>query len=221
MKYKDKLLFLVFVLFILFYSYFCFCSCYPLIHFWIYGYVHVRSNKRRPLLATMATSCHTSTMAVPEVHGHCDCAVHGSEQPIASFSRPREPPLCDQSCMLLEFDLLLNWESLRSHGANAESFAWTSTSTAWHAWSQDTQGLSDQRPMQATKQWQARHTGNRVQPTPLGLGTHSSTDHNLWKKSLLPRAHMHPFPRFSCGQELPIACIWWIMYDAPKMPKLL
>ena len=94
----------------------------------------------------------------------CAC-VGGSEQAIASFSRPREPTLRDQSCMLLESDLLLNWESLRSQCQC--SILWTSTSSpAWHAWSRDTQGLFDWRPMQATKQWQARHTGIRLQPTP-------------------------------------------------------
>ena len=50
-----------------------------LFHFWIYGYVHVcsweLSNKPCPLLDTMAISCPTSTMAVPEVHGCCDYTV--------------------------------------------------------------------------------------------------------------------------------------------------
>ena len=42
------------------------------------------------------------------------------------------------------------------------------------------------------------------------------------KKTSLPRAHMHPFLRFSRDPEKPTVCIWWIMYEpSPKMPKLL
>ena len=51
---------------------------------------------------------------------------------------------------------------------------------------------------------------------PPSLSTHSDTDHNLLfiKKIFLPCAHMHPFPRFSRGRELPnVWCIWWIMYE--------
>ena len=46
-----------------------------------------------------------------------------------------------------------------------------------HDW--DTQGPSDQQPMQATKQWQARQ---HLQPT-LTQYTHSDTDYNLFEKS--------------------------------------
>ena len=66
------------------------------------------SNKPCPPHATMAMSCPAPTMATKFVQEKAwalqlRCAsVGGSEQAVASSSRPHEPTLCIQSCLLLD-----------------------------------------------------------------------------------------------------------------------
>ena len=81
----------------------------------------------------------------------------GSEQAVASSSRLREPTLGVQSCLLLDSDASAE-PGEADISADAESFASPQGVTDDH----ETQRL---RPMQATKQRQARHTGMTLQPT--------------------------------------------------------
>ena len=116
----------------------------------------------------MATSCPTPTMATKFVQESAwtlrlRCAsMDGSERAVSSTSRLREPTLAVHSVMLAS----RFWSFCRT-GRGWDQWRcwmlWKSTGTHWRL--RDTQRLSDQQPMQATKQWQARHTGITLQPT--------------------------------------------------------
>ena len=136
-------------------------------------------NKPRPLLATMATSCPACTIAtrtyVQEV-GVAICAVHVW---VDLNKRLREPTLCDQSCYKHASRIWRFCWTRRGWDHSVKCWIlWKSTgSRAWHKWSRDTQGLSDRRPMQATKQADMYTLALHYNPPP--PSTHSNTDHNL------------------------------------------
>ena len=162
----------------------------------LYLWQKIRSINHAHPHATMATSCPAPTMAAEFVQEsawalHLRCAsVGGSEQAVSSTSRLHEPTLSVQSCLLLDSEAAAELGEAEISD-DAESFG---TSTGSHGWSRDRQGLSDQHPMQASKQWQARRTGITLQPTL----THYTQWHwsQLLAKKFLPRAHVHQLYAF-------------------------
>ena len=101
----------------------------------------------------MAISCPVPTMAVKFVQEsawtlrlHC-ASVGGSEQAVSSTSCLREPTLCVPSCLLLDSEASTELGEAEISD-DAESFGSPQAVTD----DCETQGLSDRRPMQDTKQ---------------------------------------------------------------------
>ena len=99
----------------------------------------------------MATSCPASTMAAKFVQESawalrlCCASVGGSEQAVSSTSCLREPTLCIQSCLLLDFEASAELGEAEI-SADAESFG------SPQAVTDDCKTLCYRQPMQATKQ---------------------------------------------------------------------
>ena len=151
----------------------------------------------------------------------CVC-VGGSEQAIASFSHLHEPTRCDQSCCM-------PLESGASAELAGEAEITVSACRWWILWkstgsppgTDDCETHKDClidgqcKPPSRQTHWHYITT----HPHPV----HTATLITTFVKKSLPRAHTHPFPRFSRDREQPIICIWWIMHELrpSKLPKLL
>ena len=122
MNYKDKLLFLVFVLFILFYNrvlfLFLFLLSLSLLNLWLRARVQLRNraiNDAHHLLPWLQAATPPQWL-YQKCMGIAIALFMGLNNPLPVSAIPVSH-LCaiyNQSCMLLESDLLLNWESLRS-----------------------------------------------------------------------------------------------------------